>query len=78
MEVLGLIASTDAIEPLQDLFKKKGFLGGRESTAMRLAAARSLAAIPTREAREAIALVMDQEPQEDVRSVLRQYLVGNP
>jgi len=78
VEVLGLIASPEAIEPLQELFKKKGFLGGRESTAMRLAAARSLAAIPAREAREAIALVMDQEPQEDVRSVLRQYLVGNP
>ena len=77
VEVLGLIASQKAIEPLQELFKKKGFLGGRESTAMRLAAAKSLAAINTRESREAIALAMDQESQEDVRAVLRQYLVGN-
>jgi HEAT repeat protein len=77
VEVLGLIASADAIEPLQDLFRKKGFLGGRESTAMRLAAAKSLAAIGTRESREAIAMAMDQEPQEDVRAVLRQYLVGS-
>jgi HEAT repeat protein len=76
VEVLGLIASPEAIEPLQDLFKKKGFLGGRETTAMRLAAAKSLAAINTRESREAIAMAMDQESQEDVRSVLRQYLVG--
>ena len=44
---------------------------------MRLAAAKSLAAINTREARETMALAMDQESQEDVRSVLRQYLVGN-
>ena len=77
VEVLGLIASPGAIDPLLELFKKKGFLGGRESAAMRLAAAKSLAAINTREAREAIALAMDQEPQEDVRAVLRQYLVGH-
>lgn len=77
VEVLGLIAAPEGIEPLQDLFKKKGFLGGKESTAMRLAAAKSLAAINTREAREAIAMAMDQESQEDVRAVLRQYLVGS-
>jgi hypothetical protein len=78
VEVLGQIAAPEAIEPLQELFRKKGFLGGRESTAMRLAAAKSLAAINTREAREAIALAMDQEPLEEVRSVLRQFLVGTP
>jgi hypothetical protein len=78
VEVLGLIAAPQAIEALQELFRKKGFLGGRESTAIRLAAAKSLAAINTREAREAIAMAMDQESQEDVRTVLRQYLVGNP
>ena len=77
VEVLGLVASPEAIEPLQELFKKKGFLGGRESAAMRLAAAKSLAEINTREAREAIAIVMDLESQEDVRAVLRGYLVGN-
>ena len=78
VEVLGQIAAPEAIESLQELFRKKGFLGGRESTAMRLAAAKSLAAINTREAREAIALAMDQEPLEEVRSVLRQFLVGTP
>ncbi|HNX31557.1 MAG TPA: HEAT repeat domain-containing protein [Holophaga sp.] len=77
VEVLGLIASPMAIDPLQELFRKKGFLGGRESTAMRLAAARSLAAINTRESREAIALALDQESHEEVRAVLRGYLVGN-
>jgi HEAT repeat protein len=77
VEVLGLIAAPEAVEPLLDLFRKKGFLAGRESAAIRLAAAKSLAAINTREAREALALAMDQESQEDVRAVLRQYLVGN-
>ncbi len=77
VEVLGLIAAPEAIAPLQDLFKKKGFLGGRESTAIRLAAAKSLAAINTRESREAIALAMDQEPHEEVRAVLRQYLISS-
>jgi hypothetical protein len=76
LETLGTIGSPDAVPPLQDVFRKKGLLGGRESTAMRLAAAKSLAAINTREAREAIALAMDGEPHEDVRAVLRQYLVG--
>jgi len=76
LETLGIIGSPDAVEPLQDIFRKKGILGGRESTAMRLAAAKALSAINTREAREAIALAMDGEPHEEVRAVLRQYLVG--
>lgn len=76
VEVLGLIGAETAIPALADLFRKKGLIGGRESTAMRLAAARSLAAINTREARETIALAMDSEPHEDVRAVLRQILVG--
>lgn len=76
VEVLGLIGSEAALPALADLFRKKGLIGGRESTAMRLAAARSLAAINTREARETIALAMDNEPHEDVRAVLRQILVG--
>jgi len=76
LETLGVIGSADAVPALQDVFRKKGILGGRESTAMRLAAAKSLSAINTREAREAIALAMDGEPHEDVRAVLRQYLIG--
>lgn len=76
VEALGLIGAEAAIPVLADLFRKKGLIGGRESTAVRLAAARSLAAINTREARETIALAMDNEPHEDVRAVLRQILVG--
>jgi len=76
VEVLGLIGTSEAVEPLKELFKKKGLLGGRESTAMRLSAAKSLSAINTREAREAIALALDMEPHEDVRSILRQFLIS--
>ncbi|MBP1627003.1 MAG: HEAT-like repeat-containing protein [Holophagaceae bacterium] len=76
VEVLGLIGTSEAVDPLRELFKKKGLLGGRESTAVRLSAAKSLAAVNTREAREAIALALDMEPHEDVRSILRQYLVN--
>lgn len=75
VEVLGLIGSPGGIPALRELFRKKGLLGGREGTAIRLAAARSLASINTREAREAIALALDEEPHEEVRAVLRQYLV---
>jgi HEAT repeat protein len=76
VEILGLLGSVDAVEPLMDLFRKKSFLGSRESTPMRLAAAKSLASLNTRESREALALVMDLESQEDVRTVIRQYLVA--
>ena len=75
-ETLGVIGSPEAIPALLDMFKKKGFLGGRESTGIRLAAARALAAIPGREAREALALALDGEREEEVRSALRQFLVG--
>ena len=78
VEVLGLVASPLSVPALQELFRKKGLLGGRESTAIRLEAARALARINTREAREAIALALDAEPHEDVKAVLRQYLVGGP
>lgn len=76
VEVLGLIGTSEAVDPLKELFKKKGLLGGRESTAVRLSAAKSLSAVNTREAREAIALALDTEPHEDVRSILRQFLVN--
>lgn len=76
VETLGLLGSSDAIPALAEMFKKKGFLGGKESTGMRLAAASALARINSREAREAMALILDGEKDEEVRVVLRQFLVG--
>ena len=76
VETLGLLGSADAIPALHEMFKKKGFLGGRESTGMRLAAAKALAGINSRESRETMAIILDGEKEEEVRSVLRQFLVG--
>ena len=77
VETLGLIPCVEAVQPLQDLFLKRGLFKGRESLGIRLAAARALAAFNTREARESMALALELESQEEVRAVLRQYLVRN-
>jgi hypothetical protein len=58
------------------VFKKKGLLTRLEPVGVRLASAKALASIGTREAREAIALVLEIESAEEVRAVLRQFLVG--
>ena len=76
VETLGLLGSAEAIPALHEMFKKKGFLGGKESTGMRLAAAKALAGINSREAREAMAIILDGEKEEEVRSILRQFLVS--
>ncbi|MBI4912324.1 MAG: HEAT repeat domain-containing protein [Acidobacteria bacterium] len=76
VETLGLLGSPEGIPALAEMFKKKGFLGGRESEGMRLASAKALAGIATREAREAMAMALDSEKEEEVRAVLRQFLVA--
>ena len=75
VEVLGRIPGPESVKPLQELFQKKGLFKGREPAPLRLAAARALAALNTPEAREAMALAMESEPSEDVKTVLRQNLV---
>ena len=75
VEVLGQMPCAETAGPLLALFGRRGLFKGRESLAIRLAAARSLAANNTREARESMALALESEPQEEVRSVLRQFLV---
>jgi HEAT repeat protein len=76
VETLGLIPSPESVRPLLEVFQKKGLFKGRESLGMRLCAARALAAINTREARESMTLALESEPQEEVRAVLKQFLVG--
>ncbi len=78
LEALATLKHPDAIPALQSVFKKKGLLTRLEPVAIRLAAAKALAAIGTREAKEAMALVLEIESAEEVRSVLRQFLVGGP
>lgn len=76
IEALGLMGSDSAIPALQDLFKKRGILGSREGSAVRLAAVKALETLATREARETLALVLDQENDDDVRLAIRKVLVG--
>ena len=79
VETLGLIPSPEAVAPLQELFEKKGLFKGRETLGVRLTAARALAGFNTREARESMALALETESSEEVRTILRQYLVkGSP
>jgi hypothetical protein len=75
VEVLGRIPSNDSVKSLQELFMKRGLFKGREPVSLRLAAARALAALNTQEARESMALAMGHEPNDEVKTVLRQYLV---
>lgn len=76
VESLGAIAAPESVPVLSRIFKKRGLLQGKESLGVRLAAAKALAAIGTREAREAMALAIEDESREEVRIVLRQFLVG--
>lgn len=75
VEVLGRIPGNDAVKPLQELFQKKGLFKGREPVGIRIAAAKALAAMNSQEAREAMAMAMENEPTEEVKAVLRQFLI---
>ncbi|BDU71440.1 HEAT repeat domain-containing protein [Mesoterricola silvestris] len=75
VETLGRIPGNDSVKPLQELFQKKGLFKGREPVGIRIAAAKALAAMNTQEAREAMALAMENEPTDEVKAVLRQHLI---
>jgi HEAT repeat protein len=77
LESLGAIGSPEVVPVLAKLFRKKGFLGRLEPLPFRMAAARALGAIGTREAREAIALALEIESKDDVKAVLRMHLMGD-
>ena len=75
VETLGRIRSPEAVRPLLELFQKKGLFKARESLGLRLSAARALATLNTREARESMTMALESESQEEVRTVLKQFLV---
>jgi hypothetical protein len=77
LESLGAIGSPEVVPVLSKLFKKKGFLGRLEPLPLRMAAARALGAIGTREAREAIALALEIESKDEVKAILRIHLMGD-
>ena len=78
LESLGAIGTPEVVPVLLNFFKKKGFLGRMEPLPLRMAAARALGAVGTRESREAMALAMGTETKEEVKSLLRQHLVSEP
>ena len=75
LESLGAIGSPEVVPVLSKLFKKKGFLGRLEPLPLRMAAARALGSIGTREAREAIALALGIESKDEVKALLRMHLM---
>ncbi len=77
LESLGAIGSPEVVPVLSKLFKKKGFLGRLEPLPLRMAAARALGAIGTREAREAMALALEIESKDEVKALLRMHLMGD-
>ncbi|MBL0313726.1 MAG: HEAT repeat domain-containing protein [Holophagaceae bacterium] len=77
LESLGAIGSPEVVPLLSKLFKKKGFLGRLEPLPLRMAAARALGAIGSREAREAMALALEIESKDEVKALLRMHLMGD-
>jgi len=75
-ETLAALRHPDAIPALQSVFKKKGPLTRPEPVAIRPTAPKALAAIGTRESKEAMAMGLEIESAEEVRAILRQFLVG--
>jgi HEAT repeat protein len=76
VEILGRTQAPDALPLLASLFQRRSLLGAREGTAIRLAAVQALRDLGTREARETLARVLDQESDDDVRTAIRAALVG--
>ncbi len=71
LETLGHIASPKAMPVLLECLRRKGFFGGGESPAVRLAAAKALVALGTEEALAALQRIVDSEPKGEERESLR-------
>lgn len=72
IDTLGHIASPRSLPVLAELLRRKGLFGATEPQAVRLSAARALAAQGLPEAREALQRVIDAEPRgEDREAFLR-------
>lgn len=76
MDTLGQIASPKALPVLQDGLRRKGFFGGGEPPAIRLAAAKALVAIGTPEALAVVQRAVEAEPKGEARESLRRLLDG--
>ncbi len=71
LDALAHIASPAALPVLTDLLRRKGFFGGAEPLAVRLAAARALSALATPQAREQLEKILSAEPKGEDRDALQ-------
>lgn len=74
LDTLGHIASPKALPTLLECLRRKGFFGGGEGPAVRLAAAKALAAIEAPEAHAALQRYVDSEPKGEQRDTLQRLL----
>jgi HEAT repeat protein len=74
LETLGHIASPKAMPVLLESMRRKGFFNAGESPAIRMAAAKALAALGTPEADDALQKAVDAEPQSEERETMRRLL----
>ncbi len=74
LDTLSLIASPKAVPMLLECLRRKGFFSAGEPPAIRMAAAKALAAIGTPEARTAIQKAAESEPKGEERDLLLRLL----
>jgi hypothetical protein len=76
IETLAHIGSPKALPALLECTRRKGFFNPGEPSAIRMAAARSLAALGTPEARGALQKMADTEPKGEERDLVDRLLKG--
>jgi HEAT repeat protein len=74
LETLGHIASPKALPALQECMRRKGFFSAGETTPIRMAAAKAMAALGTPAAHAALQKSMEAEPKGEERETLRRLL----
>jgi HEAT repeat protein len=77
LETLANIASPKAMPALLECMRRKGFFSPGEPSAIRMAAAKALAAMGTTEARAALRKAADAEPKGEERDLLHRLLKGS-
>jgi len=70
LETLGAIGSPEALAPLAELARRRGFFAGTESTPIRLAAARALVDLGTPAAMAFLKGIQEAEPRGEFREAL--------
>jgi hypothetical protein len=74
LDTLGHIGSSNAMPVILECMRRKGFFNAGEPPAIRMAAAKALAALGTPEADAALQRAVEAEPQSEEREILRRLL----